>query len=55
MAKKPTTDDGTGRYGIAVELKNSISNNWFESEAARDENYKRLRSSGSRGIKKIKR
>jgi hypothetical protein len=54
MGKKKT-NHGIGKYGIAIELEDSISNNWFESEAVRNENYTRLRRSGSRDIKKISR
>lgn len=55
MAKKKVTNHGIGKYGIAIELEDLISNNWFESEAVRNENFKRLKSSGSKDIKKIKR
>lgn len=55
MARKKTTNHGIGKYGIAIEMEDLISNNWFETEAVRNENYARLRSSGSKDIKKISR
>lgn len=55
MGKKKVTDHGIGKYGIAIELTDLISNNWFETEALRNENYARLRSSGRKDIKKVQR
>ncbi len=55
MAKKRVTDHGIGKYGIAVEMEDMISNNWFETEFLRDQNFNRLKSSSEHKIKKIKR
>lgn len=54
MGKKRTTDHGTGKYGVAIEMEDLISNNWFETELLRDQNFNRIKNSGHK-ISKVKR
>jgi len=54
MGKK-TTNHGTGKFGVAIEGVDYISNNWFESEKLRDINYNRVKDTGGVKVSKVKR